>query len=247
MGDTEMYKGYKIRTGPGIDRDMIRDSLKHYSHFSLDKKSVVLDLGSNIGGFTRMANEKEVKQYIAVEPDPENMELTTVNSIDGSNNLYLLGVASISESEHLTFFQSNAVRSKCSGTINSKSQTATRKNGTAYDVVNYNVYELLEKYKPTHVKCDIEGAEIDWLADCEGIFPDYIQELAFELHGRAGIVELERYYDNIIEHFEIVSFVPSVGFKGSFNKKDAVLYEKVGYTTEGTLWSIDLFLRRRVK
>ena len=247
MKNTELYKGYLIRTGPGIDRDMIRDSLKHYSHFSLDKNSVVLDLGSNVGGFTRMANEKNVKQYIAVEPDPENMEFTVTNSIAGSNNLYLLGASSISESEYLTFFQSDAIRAKCSGTINSKSRTATRKNGVSYSVVNYNVYKLMEKYKPTHIKCDIEGAEIPWLADCKGIFPDYVQELAFELHGKAGIIELENYYDNIIEHFEIVSFVPSVGFKGSFNKEDATLYEKIGYTTEGTLWSIDLFLRRRVK
>jgi FkbM family methyltransferase len=192
-----------------------------------------------------MANEKKVKQYIAVEPDIENMELTKINSIENNNNLYLLGAASISEAASLTFFQSDAIRSKCSGTINKKSRTAQSKNGSKYDVDNYNIYELLDKYKPSHVKVDIEGAEIPWLIDCEGIFPDYIKEIAFELHGNSGVKELENYYDNIIKHFEIIAFEPSVGFKGSFNKDNAVLYEKIGYRPDGMLFSIDLFLKRR--
>ena len=58
-----------------FDHGMIKDSKKHYSALQHVKGSVVLDLGANCGGFTKMAIDAEAKMVVALEPCPYNFQI----------------------------------------------------------------------------------------------------------------------------------------------------------------------------
>ena len=100
---------------------------------------------------------------------------------------------------------------------------------------------LKEKYKPTHLKIDIEGAEIDWLLDSKGIFPDYVQQISIEVHAVKGVTAYSECFDTINKNFEHLHIIPITGFKNGNIKE----FPKLGITYSGTLFGIDIFMRRK--
>lgn len=241
MENLKLYKDVYTRKELQVDRKMVNECLDNYSVFSLDENSIVMDLGMNIGAFGHMCKNAGVKNYIGVEPDDSNFNIASMN-VDGIENLILYkGVATISKDEELTFYQSDSKNSKCAGTVVSTGNIARRKNGEKYSVKNYNVYDLIDKHRPTHLKVDIEGAEVEWLKDCDGKFHECIQELSFEVHAKRGIETYIEFYDKIAEDFDHVSITPNTGFPGS----GIIKYEKLGIDVDARIWGVDIFLKRK--
>ena len=235
----KQYKGIWVREDKRVDRDMARDCLKHYSIFNFDANSRVMDLGANIGGFAKMVMDSQAQSYVAWEPDPENFSVIQWNTNNDPRATLNQGVVSMSHDKFLTFHQNDSNQAACSGSISPKS-----KRKIQYEVKNTHFDIAFDTHKPTHLKMDIEGAEIEWLDENQGVFPDHIQEFALELHGKYGIYKFEEvWYNNIIKDFDIVKVAPNYGFVS----ENAHRWElpNLGIDIKGHMFGIDIFMRRK--
>lgn len=165
--------GYWVRSDT-FDSAMVRESLNHYKGLQNIEGKVVLDLGANCGGFTKMALEAGAQKVIAIEPCPYNFEILEINAPLAEN---INGAITELKTDSVDFFYSASKRSSSSGS------TCKRRNysGIFKTIPAYNINEILEKYKPSVVKMDIEGKEYDIL-DAIGKIPEYIEEFAIEFH-----------------------------------------------------------------
>ena len=156
-----------------FDPDSIKECHDHYDRLQCAGKRV-MDLGSNIGGFARMAVEQGATQVVAVEPCPYNFEILKLNSPD-SVNIWAGAVPDDREEVHFIYAVSK--RNSVS------SSTLKRRNSSDVSIMvpARNIVELLDEYKPQVLKCDIEGGEYE-LLDAMGKIPDYVEQAAFEFH-----------------------------------------------------------------
>lgn len=233
------YKGVYVREGFKVDKSMVKDCLTHYKHFTFDEKSVVMDMGANIGGFAHMLKDTPIKEYIAFEPDPSNHTVLVANADDlKCQTILFCAAVSTSYDYFLTFHQNESGNAKCSGTVRPK-----RKRSVMYQVANYNISNVIDHYHPTHLKIDIEGAELDWLEMNKGILPD-VQEIALEIHTETGVKKFENeWYHNVIKQFDIIEVIPNMGF---IKPDSPVTYlPNLQIELKGAVFGIDLFLRKK--
>lgn len=244
MTELMEFKGVLVRKDSGNDKDMVRECLSNYTIFNFDESSIVMDLGGHIGGFAKMALNHPIKQYIAVEADPENFEVLSANANDSRSILYS-GAVSASEEDVLVFYQTESKNSKCSGTVAPKSSRSKASRKVRYEVPNHNIFKLFEKHQPTHLKVDIEGAEWPWLEISGGEFPTSVQEISFELHSQDKITEFEkRWLPRVLQDYELIKATPNYGFAS----KDSEItwdFPDLGVKGPGTLWGLDVFFRRK--
>ena len=201
-----------------FDHGMIKDSKKHYSALQHVKGSVVLDLGANCGGFTKMAIDAEAKMVVALEPCPYNFQILCLNAPQAINI-----PAAICEYSHpeIEFFYSDSKRSS------SSSSTIKRRNasGISIKVPGISINDLLNKWKPAVVKMDIESKEYDILDAMEKI-PEYIQEFAVEFHKFSSkcMVYPEKYFPKDKWEWETHGFK----FFGTWRINDYIFRRKNG-------------------
>lgn len=179
MKELSTYKGILYRRGNDTDLGMIRESFRNYKRFNLDNKSVVVDLGAHIGAFAKICADKGVGFYVGYEPDPDNFEVLLTNLSGGTA---INSAVSWSRDPLLTFTRSQSDFGYCSGTVT----TGKRKGKhelTTYPVKNTSFSDVLDKWNPTHLKIDIEKAELEIL---ENWVPTGIKQIAIEIHGKSG-------------------------------------------------------------
>ena len=159
-----------------VDKTMIKECYEHY--YDVDyTDQVCLDLGSNVGGFVKIALDKGAKKVIAVECDPRNF-MNLVNNFGGREPaVELINKAVTSQDQHrdlVKIFKSNSKFNHCSTSIVNKIRF------NEYDeVIAVGIQSLLEEYQPDIVKVDVEGAEYQILED----IIDYGPEILFvEFH-----------------------------------------------------------------
>jgi len=236
------YKDVICRKDHRTDRDMIRDCIDNYQFFDFKPDSVVLDLGANIGGFAHMCKHENVRQYIGYEADPDNFKLLQMNCPKEKSILYQAAVSHLHDPS-LTFHRSPSNQGACSGTVTPNKRTV-KKRSIKYEVDNYYIGNVLEQYKPTHLKMDIEGTEFYWFQECDGVFPDYIEQFALEFHNEKKIhTFVDRWYDTLTKDFDIINVAPEVGFRDDkpFEIPELGINEPRG----GILWGVDIFLKRK--
>jgi len=243
-------KNYKplhgILTRPEMrcDSAMVRECQKNYKDFTFDEKSKILDLGGNIGsfGYIALKNGARPENYTAFEPDQENLKLLRLNTHENAN--LIAGVVTMEKDPTLTFYQTKSSNSACSGTATIGSSLARSQRKVLWTTTNYYFPEVLEKYKPTHLKVDIEGGEDAWLRECRGVMPKYVEQFAIELHWKSTIQFFEdECINNILKDFDLVRVKENVGFVNQ--SKDKWNYPKIGVSCHGVLYGIDLFFRRK--
>ena len=159
-----------------VDKTMIKECYEHY--YDVDyTDQVCLDLGSNVGGFVKIALDKGAEKVIAVECDPRNF-MNLVNNFGGREPaVELINKAVTSQDQHrdlVKIFKSNSKFNHCSTSIVNKIRF------NEYDeVIAVGIQSLLEEYQPDIVKVDVEGAEYQILED----IIDYGPEILFvEFH-----------------------------------------------------------------
>lgn len=244
----EKYKGFYCRPNTS-DKKMVKESLANYAKFNIDHNSIVVDFGGNIGAFGKMALEANCKQLHIFEPETSNFNMITLNLLDYNRveekvKFYQTAV-STSDKPELIFYQNNSGNKDCSGTVapSSKRSIAARKIRTV--VANKNINEVIAELKPTHLKIDIEGAEIDWIKQTEANIPDSVQELALEIHkDNTGFFEEfdSIWYPKICEKFEPIFIHPNSGFKD----ENKITLPNMGIEVYGSLFGIDLLFRRKI-
>ena len=141
----------KLRPGT-TDRDTTFE-VKEYDALGIGPGDEVLDIGANIGAFSRRALEQGARFVTAVEPHPENYKALK---------------------ENLTGFPARAVQAAVvghnvpggvelfvGGTETTHSTVAYRGRERTITVPAIRFCDLLADVEPTVVKIDIEGAEYD--------------------------------------------------------------------------------------
>ncbi len=193
---------FYFREGNFGDLYTIRENLngKQYKQLKLSTSDIILDIGGHIGTFTvPLANK--VRKIVVVEMDLSNYKLLEANTRFYKNvvSLNKAVVANDSSDIQVQYYKA----SKNSG---AHSMYVKRRRGAPFTANTIKIGELLSVYKPTIIKCDIEGAEYD-IFNSELKLPEFVKQIIIEFHfGRKEF----RYLANVV-----ISMLQSQGFVSS--------------------------------
>lgn len=166
------------------DLKTIKESIiKDYSTIDC-KDHIVLDLGSNIGGFIYKAINEGADKVLGYEPEPNNFKVLSLNTNHIRNKFNIteddkLIINEAAVSDKVGEFElviNPGKNSACSASLTSRTQSNRKTVLVKVD----NFFNIIEEYKPSLIKMDIEGAEYPLLKDD---LPFYVKEMAIELHG----------------------------------------------------------------
>ena len=242
--DYRLFKNTYVREIDGkalqVDKDMVNDCLAHYSQFDDLEDAIVMDWGANIGGFGRMLMDKPIKRYIGVECHPENFEVMEKNLGDDLRFDLIEAAVTNQDAGNIDLYMTGSKQEFCSGTTNPKSNAAKNMRKKKVSVATVNGYRLLEKYKPTHLKCDIEGEEYR-MFDPDWLIPDSVKQLSLEFHWSDRI--LSDYESTVRESLIRQGFTPvqeQLNYvKG--DKRVMFLGEDISYRN---VWGLDTLYKR---
>lgn len=163
-----------------VDKKMIEESITNYRLPEVDYAGkTCLDLGSNVGAFSKIALDQGAKKVIAVECDPRNVSIIENNALgryDKKHFELIHGAVSMLNEKTLKIFKSNSNNKHCGTTI----VGSKNRNFHEYDeVTNVKYTKLIKKYSPDIVKIDIETAEYHMMDEIVESYPDV---LFIELH-----------------------------------------------------------------
>jgi FkbM family methyltransferase len=158
-----------------VDKNMIVDCITNYITPEIDfTDKVCLDLGGNVGGFTKVAIDGGAKAVYTVECDIRNYEKMAESFADEPKANIIHAAVSDSTAQTIRIFKGNSQQAHCSVSIMKRSKFAD------YDeVTNVHISTLLKKYQPDIIKIDIEGAEYQIIEFVEAYQPE---ALFVELH-----------------------------------------------------------------
>ena len=203
-----------------VDADMIGESIVNYLIPEVDyTDKVCLDLGANVGGFSKIAMDFGASKVIAVECDPRNYNMLADSFQDSENVELIHGAVSGLEDDTIKIYKNNSQKNHCSTSIIKKKNNQFKE----YDEVqNVRFNDLVNEHKPDIVKIDIEGAEYGILEDVLAYYPDV---LFIEMHAGTfdSIVReslqtiVEKYPNNKVE--PIIIFTDKlIGYDCFFKK-----------------------------
>lgn len=204
--ELEIFLNAELR----IDKEMIKESIVNYMIEEVSYlNKVCLDLGSNLGAFSKIAIDGGASKVIAVECDPRNYNKANHNFRDINNVELIHAAVSGSKEKTLQIFKSNSQSNHASTSIIKKTSTFNE-----YMIVNnINFTEIVNRINPDIIKIDIEGAEHDIIDDIINFLPDV---LFLELHGgyhkcELHLEKLRQAYPNCIIN-EIIYFNSTCGY-----------------------------------
>ena len=167
----KMHKGVYVREGT-YDTYVVNEIERCYGQLDV-KDKVVFDIGANIGAFTVWALDHGAAHVHAFEPLPANYHMLLVNCTKRDNcELYETAVT-VDTGETQIWYVPNG---KNPGNTSQYIQRG-RKQAV---VKTLGFKNLLESYRPSVLKVDVEGAEYDWLRG--DTLPMFVKQVAVELH-----------------------------------------------------------------
>lgn len=137
---------------------------------------VVYDLGANVGVFSLMCSNYDVKAIYAFEPQPENFQYLKQNCDRYGKNVTCFEKAVFNDFKQLSFGGGGSV----GGSI---------KDNGEYKVDGINLEKFVHVNnlkKPTFFKIDIEGGEYDVLSSTSDEFFSDTHTVLFEFHYNNG-------------------------------------------------------------
>ena len=197
------------------DIEIIRGVYRSYDISDFNISDTVLDLGLNIGSFTfRIASK--VKKVIGFEPDKTNFNIAKLNNKENKNTeIFNHAVVGNDDKERYLYISDS--NSEASHSLHKK----RRVKKELITCTNYQ--KIINKYRPTIIKSDIEGEEYYLF---HKPLPDYVRIFIAEFH--FGKKEWR-------EKFKIIygSLINEQGFK---------LKKPVNFTDK--LWHVEINLWR---
>ncbi len=168
---TEKYKGLHVRPDT-LDSYVVDEVQASYRLLEVGPKDKVLDIGANIGAFSRLASDLGA-EVVGYEPFPDNVKLAKKNAPKATINEAAL-VGSFCQAKHVEFFVN--VRGKNHG---AHSSVPTRGRDVIL-VPAVRLVDVFKSFKPTKIKVDCEGAEYEMLLGLE--LPKSVKRVALEIH-----------------------------------------------------------------
>ena len=179
-----------------IDDPVTQKEILAYLPLGVNSRDVVLDLGANVGAFARHCVKDLEAAVVAVEADALNFQSLVAN-VPGARFVWAAvtrwpGFVALYKGKYNTTHSTRAF--------------SPLVRDEAVEVPSVTLPNLLRKYAPTIIKCDIEGAEweLDWhdLAGVRGV--------AIEFHDWDGTIG---------GHSSISMVLESQGFKPVSDRK----------------------------
>jgi FkbM family methyltransferase len=200
LKEYELFLNSELR----VDREMIVESIRNYIvDFISYENKICLDLGANLGAFSKIAIDYGASKVIAVECDSRNYTKLNHNFRDIDNVEIIHGAISNLNQSTIKIFKSNSKSNHSSTSILKRNNRFNE-----YDeVVNIDFKTLVKSTKPDIIKIDIEGAEHALIDDIIETLPDV---LFIELHGNydkcaENLGKLSQAYPNTVIN-EIIVF-----------------------------------------
>jgi len=164
---------YRDITG---DRYVLRENLGNSNVYlkraPVKSSDIVLDLGGHIGTFAA-AVAPHVKMVYTFEPNMESFSILKKNMEPYPNvKCFELAVISATQKDIL-YFPAN-------GTDQGMGSLHKQRGRKSYWVKTVDLDSILLAYKPTYIKCDIEGEEYDLF--CDRQIPTQVRVISFEVH-----------------------------------------------------------------
>lgn len=247
MENLAQYNGIFFRPGTS-DRGVIGQCLKNYKHFTFDSESIVCDFGGNIGAFGKMALDAGCKELHIFEPDEENFKMIEINLLQYNHReacvFFYNTAVSTSNEQTLTFYKTDSKSSDCSGTIQPFSIRSEKMRPVRAIVKNTNINKVLKVLKPTHLKIDIEGSEIDWIKENNGEIPDCVEEFFIEIHKRLDFLQIfdSEYFPKIKEKFDIIHLDLT---QQGFDTENRLFLPNLGIDTKKNVLGIEILFKRK--
>lgn len=157
--------------------DFVIKEVKCYLPLRITADDIVLDIGANIGAFTRLAYEEGASRIIAIEPEPSNADMWRKNRcLMPEHDIEFFQAAVVPASQ---FVDGQSVHLFVNVEKNKGLHSLLEYRGRDTIEVSTISWEYLLAKQPTVVKVDIEGGEflLDWSS-----LPRSIRTLAVEIH-----------------------------------------------------------------
>jgi FkbM family methyltransferase len=190
-----------------IDFNSLPKSDSHNQYFpngiiNLSENEVFLDAGAYDGDtfleFYKRVNGKYIN-YIALEPDPKNFEVIQLN-LESYNNVVIDPFAVGERHEFLNFNSTGG-------------EGASISNEGDVSVECVSIDEKYIKYKPTFLKFDIEGAELDALKGAQNVIQQFTPTIAVCIyHKPQDIFEIPLWINDLNPNYNF--FVRTHGHDG---------------------------------
>jgi FkbM family methyltransferase len=185
------YRGLLVRPGVRLDEFAAEETTWRRFTELLTPDDTLLDIGAYIGSFAVNAAREQGTHTIAYEPFPEHFEVMLQNAQDLP--IECRQVAVMGEAGTVTLYL--APKSPMAHSTVEKKRSAGM-----IEVQAVSFSDELERYKPTAIKVDIEGAEYTFLNELKTL-PIYIKKIALEFH----LVKDEKYLTLARETIDILT------------------------------------------
>lgn len=156
------YRDIKAHVRPGTSDSFVVTEVfsGEYNKLDIQHNDIVVDFGLNIGMFTIFALKKGAAQVWSYEPDPDNFSLASQNVLLNTTilDVYRLHNTAVVGNDDVTRdFSINVHKNKGAHSL-------VKKRGRETITVQCeNINTILERARPTIVKMDIEGGELECL------------------------------------------------------------------------------------
>lgn len=167
----EKYKDHFVRPDT-LDSYVVDEVAGSYRLLEVTPKDVVLDVGANIGAFSRRALADGAARVVGYEPFPENAAIARKNAPKAE--IHEAALVGGKVETNISFFVN--VRGKNHGahsTVPTRGRDVMQVKGVPFQ-------KVVKDVKPTKIKMDCEGAEYDLLL--EAPLPKSVKMIALEIH-----------------------------------------------------------------
>ena len=179
---------------------------------NMNHDSVLVDIGANIGVYTMAALSKGIKHIYCFEPSPLNFSKLVDNISRNRLNCSVDCFATAISSKHSLIFFSHASKIELAQAEFHQSHTPSV---NSFPVITspMSLFSILFlSHNPTHIKIDVDGPEVEVLAECAEILSSGTVEsvliecslnktinLVDQIMAQYGFV-VDAYYENLQDH-----------------------------------------------
>jgi len=171
MQQLEEYRGLKVRPGVRLDEFAAEESTWRRFIQQLGEDDILLDIGAYIGSVSVKATEQGAT-VVAYEPFPAHFEVLAENARGRSMACEKTAVMGTEGTVELYLAPKSPM---------AHSTVPKKRKAGIIEVPAVTFRSQLERYRPTAVKVDIEGAEYTFLDDLKDP-PDFVFSMAVEFH-----------------------------------------------------------------
>jgi len=159
--------------------DLFSYTENSYKLPDLTENDILMDIGANMGDIPlRFANK--VGKIYSYEPIPETFDILKMNvEVNGYTNCEISNSAIATNNGSLTMYFNDAAKF---GFVTASVYQKRVKNLVSVTVPTISFAEEVKRIKPTIIKMDIEGAEIDILNNADDSVFDGVRIFYVELH-----------------------------------------------------------------